>query len=1438
MYFIKKKLIIFGSFSAFVFSLFIISQNCARSIRFSGQDEKSSPDILVSGPVLPSVPNLPSGSLNNVDLNSTTPSNTTKATPLPKVQGQLDNMCSVTRSYFVKLSANALTKTCIDQSQLYNYFEKGTTCLKEVSIADIKIGDTPKDRSFSCSNPHICGIASSKNTIDNTGNVTYEFDNLPYGCLAILDVLNMDASGNFSYTDTNFRTSFLVDVPTAAYLNPVTTQCDSSICSSTANLATPTGFTSTQTNPGFTSDQIPKITNVSVDTKAKCESASIAVDSTGAGLQFSFDDGLTWQNSNTLSIVKSASIASVNLPAYTIKVKSKEGFVVSYFNNISQSFVSCSTQTTASSTSPASGTSSNGGSTTPKAYTISGSFGTGAANAKITGCGISVNADASGAFTMSGVASGTACNNFAASPTGKTCTVTNNGPLSLLKDMIGVVVGSCSAQTFTVNGNLGATANGASISICGKTGTVGSDGGFSITGVPQGANCSLFKATLSGKACTLTKAGPSNLTSSITLSGSCVTAYSISGKITGPGAIGATISGCGNASLYNANSDSNGNFTIQNIPTGANCSDLAVYTFTQIESCVINVKAPSSLTSNVSNVAGSCTTSVKYMVSGQISINGYGATVTGCGGLSTTVTDIQGGSFAFNNVPYGTNCSDFKVTKSGLSCNITTQGSAYLTQSSYVIGNCDLLNINGNLGSSGAGAYITGCSGKATTASSTGSFSIYGIAPGTNCSDFVASLSGKTCTISSNGPSSIADNNTNISGSCSSTPVKTVTISGKITGGESASSNIQVSCGSQNAIATLYTGEFSISGIPSGTDCSGIKASLTGKNCAIVLPTNKSLSPITSDVTNITGSCSSFACTGDLPNSTICSGSDQNLNGNIQKTAVSSCASYANSKCVYSCNSGYVLDSVNNKCVPRPCYNPPDSTITNLCPGSDINVPDSVTYGTVVSSCSGVNKCEYTCKSGYVKDNNGCSKVACAVPPTCSGTHGALCTTDKCDAGGACTAYPGNPTKAYQQWVVSDDPNVACRLKCNLGYSGSDCMTPPSCNGILPCSQGSQCNKLEDVLSSTVNNRGALIGSPTSYNQAWSSSSTATGCKLQCISPWGGDSCNKRCEAKNVQITSAANNLGTTQICTANLPLSAPGTKSVSATIDKQGSYSLDCQSDGTWAASPTISTCPAPADILDASCGSSNGGSFDTIPSANLCGTGSTLSGYVTGGSNVTSPYTFSNWTWVCVGSQGSGGTVAKTKSCSASYKYAPAHSCPTGLGTYNASLNKCVFSGDIQSSAVVGSKLCQDDRGYLQVTSQNNLSDYQINFNNYSIDKTNPGQFCGSKTVNLGTLSFPKDANNAPIITTTNQSQIKIKITFSNADTCNFFTGYSGPQAYIPTQPTKEYPATYCDAAGVQYPSISVYLYITVSNLQTPALSNCNTGATLASDGFCYTK
>lgn len=70
------------------------------------------------------------------------------------------------------------------------------------------------------------------------------------------------------------------------------------------------------------------------------------------------------------------------------------------------------------------------------------------------------------------------------------------------------------------------------------------------------------------------------------------------------------------------------------------------------------------------------------------------------------------------------------------------------------------------------------------------------------------------------------------------------------------------------------------------------------------------------------------------------------------------------------------------------------------------------------------------------------------------------------------------------------------------------------------------------------------------------------------------------CQATTKTFSSTPNSNGITQNCTAQLPTSNSSANAVSATVSNNGQYSIVCQSNGSWANTPTVASCPIPVVV------------------------------------------------------------------------------------------------------------------------------------------------------------------------------------------------------------------------------------------------------------------
>ncbi|MDD3302855.1 MAG: InlB B-repeat-containing protein, partial [Candidatus Gracilibacteria bacterium] len=339
-------------------------------------------------------------------------------------------------------------------------------------------------------------------------------------------------------------------------------------------------------------------------------------------------------------------------------------------------------------------------------YTVSGNFGTNAAGATINVCGTNVTATSTGIFSTTR-SYGSVCNTIAATRTNYTCSTTTNGPASLTTNVTNIA-GSCSINTYTVSGNFGTNAAGATINVCGTNVTATSTGIFSTTR-NYGDVCNTISATRTGYTCSTTTQGPASLTTNVTnIAGSCtLNTYTVSGNF-GTNASGATINVCGT----NQAATSTGIFSATR-NYGSVCNTIAA-TRTNY-TCSTTTQGPASLTANVTNIAGSCSANTQVVAcTGKVANSSYNTassitqTWNGTSWLPTNVAVYNttasttacryACSTGYHTEDSGTSCiSDTK------SCTITN-GTGIQTWSGGTRGSCVLSSCN-----SGYTATIDSC---------------------------------------------------------------------------------------------------------------------------------------------------------------------------------------------------------------------------------------------------------------------------------------------------------------------------------------------------------------------------------------------------------------------------------------------------------------------------------------------------------------------------------------------------------------------------------------------------------------------------------------------------------------------------------------------------------------------------------------------------------
>ena len=207
--------------------------------------------------------------------------------------------------------------------------------------------------------------------------------------------------------------------------------------------------------------------------------------------------------------------------------------------------------------------------------------------------------------------------------------------------------------------------------------------------------------------------------------------------------------------------------------------------------------------------------------------------------------------------------------------------------------------------------------------------------------------------------------------------------------------------------------------------------------------------------------CGSFSCTGNIPDShaTMCQGDNTGLTADTPKTLVSACTT--DTKCEFTCMSGYHYDSSSKTCKLNICTGTVPTNAV-LCSGDSQGL-DQNTDITLVDNC-GTNKCEYICdtNNGYKYDTttetcveNVNVSVKCYTSNINDGdsAHPNGGSVDYIDKNGNQKTYSGiykhHKAKIHYKTGTDIFPTAAQEIDC----------TPPDCNSYEEdqCDQGFHC---------------------------------------------------------------------------------------------------------------------------------------------------------------------------------------------------------------------------------------------------------------------------------------------------------------------------------------------------------------------------------------------
>lgn len=402
----------------------------------------------------------------------------------------------------------------------------------------------------------------------------------------------------------------------------------------------------------------------------------------------------------------------------------------------------------------------SGWSCLPNQYTVSWSFGTGWSWATINVCGTTTTANSSWNFSITST-HWTICSNITATKTWYDCYTTQDGAVSLWWNTTNIWW-TCSIKTYSVTWNFWVA--WATVNLCGTNVVTNSIGWFFAT-LNHWVNCSNITAAKTGYTCSTSVQWPSSLTSNITnIWWTCNTImYTVSWNYWTNWS-NATINVC----WVNTTTDWNWAFSVPR----ANLSTCNNITITKAwYGCSTTTQWPASLTSNVSNIAWSCSVNA-YTVSWSFGTSAAWAIINVCG---TNVTANASWNFSTSK-SYWSVCDNITATRPWYTCTTTTQWPNSLASSvTNIAWSCSLntYTVSGSFWAGAAWANINVC-WTIVTADWSWNFTTTRNYWAT-CNSITASRTWYTCSTSTNWPLNLTTNVTNIAWTCN---INSYTISG------------------------------------------------------------------------------------------------------------------------------------------------------------------------------------------------------------------------------------------------------------------------------------------------------------------------------------------------------------------------------------------------------------------------------------------------------------------------------------------------------------------------------------------------------------------------------------------------------------------------------------------------------------------------------------
>jgi hypothetical protein len=547
---------------------------------------------------------------------------------------------------------------------------------------------------------------------------------------------------------------------------------------------------------------------------------------------------LTGPSSSTMTASSNGTFSFVGLAngTYTVSV-SNTGFTI----------------TPPSQTVPLNGANANlTFSSAAQTFSLTGSItGPGASGATVTLSGTSTattTSNAAGAFSFPAVTNG----NYTVTVTETGFTYTPPSQAVTINGTNAVLTFASAVQTYSLSGTItGPGGSGATVVLTGAasaTTTADVTGAFAFPGLNNGS----YTIAVSKTGFIYTPASQPvtiNNANAVVSVSSVAPTFSITGRITGTGASGATVTATGTATA-STTTNSSGNYTLTGLPAGT-------YTITPVKTGFAYTPASTVVTITTANGTANFTSAQAFTLSGTITgVGASGATVKLTGSTTATVTTAAGGAFSFPGLVNGT--YTVAVSEAGFvytpaSQSVTINGA---NRNLTITSAAQTYSITGTLtgaGASGATITLSGTKAATTTSSTSGTYTLSTLPAGTYT--VTPSKSGYVFTPASQ---SVTITTANVTANFSSTQV--FTISGTISGTGGNGATVTLTGASSATVTASSTGTYSFPNLKAGSyTVTPTKAGFT------FTPANRAVTITTANlVENFSSAVQTFAISGTI----------------------------------------------------------------------------------------------------------------------------------------------------------------------------------------------------------------------------------------------------------------------------------------------------------------------------------------------------------------------------------------------------------------------------------------------------------------------------------------------------------------------------------------------------------------------------------------------